>query len=452
MRIVIAGATGFLGRRLVAELLGDGHEVVALARKPPATPLAVGVETLAIDIGDEHRLAGVLEGADAAYYLVHSMASTDEFARRDLDLAGSFARAAHKSEVGRIIYVGALGQGSLSKHLSSRQEVGDALRALGTPVIELRAAVILGSGSISYEMLRHLVERLPAMVCPRWVRTKIAPIAVADMLRYLAGSLSVEPGVYEVGVSKPTSYRQMMDIYARARGIRRRLIIDVPLLSLKLSSYWVDFVTPVDKHVSHSLIASLAHEVVVTQAMRTEQVFGFQAMGIEEAMEQALKDQAASISKDLLELRPGYHDGVHVVRVERSFPLEQIGSVRDDLASVGGDLRWYGLAWAWWLRLLIGRAIGESVMIGRPGGLSVGAAVDWWLIDRADQDAVVLRARYWRTGEAWLGYAINPVGSITQIAAFRPKGIPGLLYWSVLSPIHRLVFAAMARHRVARSR
>ena len=292
MTVAVAGASGFVGRALVRRLLDNGHDVVALGRS--ADTLPADTRAVAVDVGDETATAHALAGADAAYYLVHSMAAGGEFRAVDLHLATAFGRAAARAGTGRIIYVGALGQTSgtaSSAHLASRHEVGSALADGGVPVIELRAAVVFGSGSISFEMLRYLTERLPVMVCPRWVRTRIQPIALADLLSYLEQSLDVPPGVYEVGGAEVTTYRDMISEYARVRGLRSRRILDIPWLTPHLSSYWVDLVTPVDRSVSHALIESLVTEVVVIESDPAERAFSVTPMGVEQALMAALDDQ-----------------------------------------------------------------------------------------------------------------------------------------------------------------
>ena len=451
MRLAIAGASGYVGRTLVSHLAEQGHDVVAIGRRLDALPAGERIVRAAVDVADADALAGALTGVDAAYYLVHSMAGPS-FERRDAELARAFAHAAAEARVGRIVYLGALGGGELSRHLASRHEVGAALASTGVAVVELRAAVILGAGSISFEMLRYLVERLPAMVCPRWVRTRIEPVAERDVFAYLVRALGVEPGVYEIGCGEVTSYRELMDIYTGERGLRKRLILNVPLLTLRLSSYWVDLVTPVDRRVSHTLIESLASEVVVSDHARTRAAFGNAPTPLPAAVRAALDDQLAQISGDLLDRAPGLRDGVYTVRLMYPIDRSAAEAARRQLADVGGDLRWYGLPWAWRLRLALGNLLGEDNRLARPSRLEPEVAADWWTVDRASGNELVLRSRAWVTGESWLGYAVREDSSLVQAAAFRPKGIPGLLYWKLLRPIHATVFRAMARSRVKRAR
>jgi hypothetical protein len=332
----------------------------------------------------------------------------------------------------------------------SRQEVGSALASGDVPVVELRAAVILGAGSISFEMLRYLTERLPFMVCPRWVSTAIQPIAAADMIRYLIGAIDVEPGVYEVGGAEVTSYREMIAAYATARGVRRRRIIDVPYLTPRLSSYWLDLVTPLDRRVTHTLIESLGTKVVVEDRGRTDAAFDIKPMGLGDALLAALGDQALDLDHELLTRPSGLRDGVYTVRVVAPIATGVSMRIDADLERIGGTYRWYGLVWAWKVRALFGRLFGEYWKLNTPQELVAGAAVDWWVVARRDPGVLVVRAVRWFPGEAWLGYQCGET-EFVQVGSLRPKGIPGFLYWKVLQPIHRRVFLVLARHRVSRA-
>ena len=446
MKIAVAGARGFVGRTLVAALVGD-HDVLALGRRSPEL---AGAKGRSVDVGDEDGVAAALAGVDVAYYLVHSLDAGD-FRERDRRLAESFGRGAAHAGVTRIVYLGGLGDDPSSEHLLSRQEVGVALGAAGVPVVELRAAVILGSGSISFEMLRYLTERLPFMVCPRWVRTKIQPIALADMVLHLVGALDVEPGIYEAGGPDVTTYRAMIDAYAEARGLRRRLIVDVPLLTPRLSSYWVDFVTPVDQQVSRALIESLVTEVVVHDAARTEAAFGIAARPLVDAIREALDDQAPEVEAEMLQRGSGLLDGVYTERVEIPIEPEDAARVDRDLDRVGGSLQWYGLVAGWRVRMAIGRLFGERWPLRRPSTVATGEPVDWWVVADRAPGRLVLRARWWFPGEGWLGWEVTDRVAV-QVGALRPKGVPGFLYWKLLQPVHRLVFEAQARHRLAHAR
>jgi uncharacterized protein YbjT (DUF2867 family) len=448
MDVAIAGASGFVGRALTSHLLERGHGVVALGRS--ATSLSTEARAIDVDVGDEAATTNALTGAEAAYYLVHSMASGGDFRDADLRLATTFGRAAAAAGVARIVYVGALGDAPESAHLASRQEVGSALGAAGIAVVELRAAVVFGSGGISFEMLRYLTERLPAMVCPRWVRTRIQPIALTDLLDYLEQSLQVDPGTYEIGGADVTTYREMIAEYARVRGLRPRRILDIPLLTPHLSSYWVDFVTPVDRSVSHALIESLVAEVVVTDAGPTRRAFSVAPVGVERALASALEDQSEEVTRSLFDRRNGLADGVHSVVVDVATDAGVDLAVARDLEEIGGRLGWYGAAPGWALRLLLGRLVGERLRRGKPELLEEGALVDWWRVARIGPSELVLQGVGWFSGDAWLGFRVKE-GSLRQVAAFRPRGIPGFLYWKLLWPVHYVAFHRMAGHRIRRA-
>jgi uncharacterized protein YbjT (DUF2867 family) len=446
VKVAVVGASGFVGRALSAALLDEQHEVTVISRRAPRI---AGARECSLDVGDEAQLLGALAGAEVAFYLVHSLSSED-FASRDRQLAEGFGRAAASAGIRRIVYLGGLGRDPESAHLASRQEVGVVLAGAGVPVVELRAAVVLGAGSISFEMLRYLTERLPFMVCPRWVRTAIQPIAVTDVVRYLVEAVGVEPGVYEVGGADVTSYRDMIHAYAAARGLRRRRIVDVPYLTPRLSSYWLDLVTPVDRRVSHALIESLRTEVVVSDRARTDETFAVRPAGLAEALDDALELQARELDHGLLDREAGLRDGVYTVRVAVPLGSATPASVDAGLDRIGGSLRWYGLASAWRLRALLGRLAGERWALASPTRVAAGEVVDWWVITRREPGRLVLRALHWFPGEAWLGFECEG-RELTLVGSFRPKGIPGFLYWTLLEPVHRLVFRSIARHRVARA-
>jgi uncharacterized protein YbjT (DUF2867 family) len=446
MRVAVIGANGFVGRELSVALVEARYDVVALSRRAPEI---AGAEGRSVDVADGVALQSALAGCEVAFYLVHSL-SAEDFRVRDRQLAEGFGRAAAAVGLRRIVYLGGLGHDPESEHLASRQEVGTALACGDVPVVELRAAVVLGAGSISFEMLRYLTERLPFMVCPRWVHTAIQPIAAADMTRYLIGAIDVAPGVYEVGGADVTSYREMIAAYAAVRGLRRRRIVDVPYLTPRLSSYWLDLVTPVDRRVSHALIESLVTEVVVEDQGRTDAAFNIEPMGLADALSAALEDQALEVDHDLLSRGDGLRDGVHTVRV--TAPLRGVAPTRldADLARIGGSYNWYGLTLAWRVRALLGRVAGENWILKAPQELVRGATVDWWFVVRRDPGLLVLRAIRWFPGEAWLGYQCTD-RELIQVGSLRPKGIPGFLYWKMLQPLHRQVFQALARHRVSRA-
>jgi hypothetical protein len=284
------------------------------------------------------------------------------------------------------------------------------------------------------------------MVCPRWVRTRIQPIALADLLAYLEQSLHVAPGVYELGGTGETTYEAMLLEYARVRGLRRRRIVNIPLLTPRLSSYWVDLVTPVDRSVSHALIESLVTEVVVTDPEPTRAAFAVTPMSVADALKAALDAQDADVTASLLDRAGGLVDGVYTVTQDVAIPTDTEVAITRELERIGGSYRWYGAGAAWRLRVALGRLFGERLRLRRAPALVEGAVVDWWRVARTEPGILVLRSDGWVPGDAWLGYRAQ-AGRLHQVAAFRPKGVPGFLYWKLLVPVHRVAFRVMTHHR-----
>lgn len=448
----MVGAGGYVGRRLVAHLSASGRPVVALGRRVDRLP--VTALRRPVDVADTAAVTDALAGADTAYYLVHSMAGGDGFSERDRTLAASFSTAAAGAGVRRVVYLGGLGHGALSEHLRSRQEVGVALASAGIEVVELRAAVVIGAGSISFEILRHLTERLPVMICPRWIMTRVQPIAEGDLLRYLEQAPAVPPATYEIGGPEATTYRDMIATYAAVRGLRPRRIVDVPVLTPRLSAWWVDLVTPVDRRVSHALIESLTTDVVVEDPGPAAAAFDVAPIGVAAAIDTALSDQASRVSATLMTFQPGLRDGVYSMRSHADVASEDIEGAKLDLGRCGGDLRWYGLRWAWRLRIVLGRLFGERLGLCRPAVVEQGTQVDWWRVAVKTNDTLVLTTTEWFCGEAWLGYEVSTPGGrarVEQVAALRPKGLLGLAYWRALYPIHRVVFRVMSRRHALRA-
>jgi uncharacterized protein YbjT (DUF2867 family) len=459
-RVAVTGASGFVGGELVPHLVARGFLVRALVRDPDSVAKAPDVEVRPVDVADPAALAAALAGCEAAYYLIHAMAGGEGFAERDRELARSFAEAAARAGVSRIVYLGGLGHGELSEHLASRQEVGAVLASTGVATVELRAAVILGAGSISFEMVRYLTERLPMMVCPRWVNTRVQPLALGDLLAYLTEGLDVEPGIYDIGSPDVTTYREMMDAYARVRGLRRRFIVKVPVLSPALSAHWVDLVTPVDQVVSHALIESLGNEVTVRDGDRTDAAFGVRPLGSEAAIRAALENQEHRLAATLFDSVQGLREGVYTDRSSARVRLSGITTDRAvagmeaDLDDCGGQLTWYGWPFAWQLRISLGHLFDEDLRLGRPEQVVAGATADWWTIETREPQTLVLSTRAWFCGEAWLGFRVSSTDPvrIEQVGSLRTRGLLGVAYWWLLWPIHQIAFRAMVHHRVVRAR
>jgi len=464
--ILLTGASGYVGGRLLTALEAAGHRVRCLARRPEFLQPRVGPATLVVkgDVLDRASLAAALEGVDTAYYLVHSMGSSNTFEEEERRAAGNFADAAHAAGVRRIVYLGGLGSGSrLSPHLASRQETGRVLRESGVPTVEFRASIIIGSGSLSFEMIRALVDRLPVMVMPRWVRIKSQPITIEDVIAYLLAALDValaESVVLEIGGEDVVSYRDIMREYARQRGLKR-LMIPVPVLTPWLSSLWLGLITPVYARIGRKLIDGIPHETVVKDG-RALRMFPIRPRGIRGAIERALTnedlDMAATRWSDALSSRGptrtwgGVKFGSRLVdsRVARVTypPTEAFTPIR----RIGGRTGWYFGNWLWRLRgfmdLLVG---GAGLRRGRrdPESLLPGDTVDFWRVEAFEPNRLLrLFAEMKLPGRAWLQFEVDEdeLGTvIRQTAIFDPIGLFGLMYWYALFPVHSLVFAGMLR-------
>ena len=466
MRILIVGASGYIGGRLVPLLGARGHDLVLMSRD--ARPLAArfpDTRVIAADLLAAETLAPALEGIDVAYYLAHSMGAGERgFAERDRLAARNFAQAAACAGVSRIVYLGGLGDDAadLSHHLASRHETGAELAAHGVPVTEFRAAVIIGSGSASFEILRHLTERLPIMITPRWVGTLCQPIGIGDVLDYLAGALDHPEvvGIVEIGAPDVLSYGDMMRTYARLRGLRR-LMIPVPVLTPRLSSYWVNLVSPVPAGIARPLIEGLRNEVVVLEP-RPAASFGLAPLTFADALQRAIDrtdrhdvestwfDALAAPDRASLSSVTS-REGMIVERRQRTIaaPPDRVFA---EVERLGGDAGWPYANVLWRVRGLADRAVGGVGMrLGRrdPDHLRVGDALDFWRVEVVRRPTLLrLRAEMKVPGRAWLQYEVTPTegGSrLVQTAFFEPKGLPGLAYWYVLYPVHGLIFRGSVR-------
>ena len=469
--ILVTGATGYIGGRLVPRLLCEGHRVRVFARSRDrvlSRSWATQVDIAVGDALDAETLAEALKGVDAAYYLIHSLSAGPAFRELDIRAARNFGQAAQRSGVRRIIYLGGLGdpESNLSSHLRSRQECGAALRESGIPVTELRAGVIIGSGSLSFEMIRHLVERLPVMVCPRWIYSRIQPIAVYDLLEYLVSALNSELSsghTIEVGGKDVTTYRGLMLGYARARGLRR-VLIPVPVLTPRLSSYWVHWMTPIPAGIAKALAEGLRNDVVVTDK-RSESLFPRIApAGYSTAIQSVLNDlsegridtswsDAVGPSRDagkLVSLES--REGLIVERRQLAVSAPAV-KVYQVCAGIGAERGWYFANWAWSLRGMLDRMLGGAgLRRGRrhPDELRVGDALDFWRVEEVEPyHHLRLRSEMKLPGEAWLQLEISKRedGStlLDQAAVFAPRGLMGLLYWYSLYPVHAWIFRGMIR-------
>lgn len=462
--ILLTGASGYVGGRLLKALEARGHRLRCLARHPEFLLPRVGgsTEVAKGDLLGPTSLAPGLAGVDSAYYLVHSMGSAGAFEEEDRRAAKSFADTAREAGVPRIIYLGGSGKGEkLSRHLASRQEVGRILRESGVPTIEFRASIIIGSGSVSFEMIRALVDRLPVMITPRWVQISAQPIAIEDVIAYLMAALDVEvdgSAIFEIGGADRVSYGDIMLEYARQRGIKR-LMIPVPVLSPRLSSLWLGLVTPVYARVGRKLIDSITHETVVEDDLALR-LFDIRPRGIREAIERALRNEDREIvdtrwsgalsSRGPARTWGGVKFGSRLVDSRSAQvphpPLQAFKPIR----RIGGGTGWYYANWLWRLRgfldLLVG---GAGMRRGRrdPERLEPGDTVDFWRVEAIEPDRLLrLSAEMKLPGRAWLQFEVegDESGStIRQTSIFDPIGLIGLLYWYLLYPLHSRVFAGL---------
>jgi uncharacterized protein YbjT (DUF2867 family) len=469
--VLITGATGYIGGRLAPRLLQAGYRVRCLARDPSRLQGRPWLDQVALIQGDvlqKETLSAAMAGVTAAYYLIHSMAGGRDFRMRDLLAAHQFSQAAAAAGVKQIIYLGGLGDPNteLSPHLRSRQETGAALREAGVPVTEFRAGVIVGSGSLSFEMIRYLIERLPIIICPRWLYTRVQPIGIRNVMEYLIAALETPECVgeiIEIGGADVLTYRDMMLGYAEARGLKRWLI-PVPILTPRLSSYWVHLVTPIPAAIAQPLIEGLRNEVIVCSDKARRLFPKIEPSDYCRAVELALarldSGEVETMWSDALMTTQG--DAPPVVlgtleglvlehrQLQVAAPAE---TVFRSFAGLGGIRGWLYMNWVWHLRGLLDRlAGGVGMRRGRrdPDHLRVGEALDFWRVEAVEPDHLIrLRAEMKVPGRAWLQFHVHPQSAdhsiLSQTAYFAPKGVWGLVYWYLLYPIHKVIFAGMIR-------
>ncbi len=471
-KVLVAGGTGYVGGRLVSRLLERGYDVRVVARTPSRAATydwSSDVEVVRGDVLDRESLDAAFEGCTAAYYLIHSMGSTGDFADADARAATSFRDAADAAGIERIVYLGGMGEDTddLSPHLASRHRVGEILASGATPTTELRAAVIIGSGSLSFEMLRYLTEVLPAMVTPTWVRTRCQPIAIRDVLHYLVEVLDDDEPVdrlLDIGGPDVLTYEEMMRTFAEEAGLRRRVIVPVPVLSPSLSSRWVGLVTPLPSSIARPLIDSLRHEVVMSDH-RIDELVPHEPIGVREAIELALRrtrteavdtrwSDAGFTPADTIPGDPEWSGGSALNDEQVVTTTATRADLYDSFARIGGDNGYYVADWAWRVRGWIDSAVGgPGLRRGRrhPVDLRPGEAVDFWRVRSVTPGAeLALEAEMKVPGRAWLSWRIEDGDSpgevdLHQEALFAPRGLWGRAYWYAMFPFHWVIFAGMAR-------
>lgn len=458
MRILVTGATGYIGGRLIPQLIEAGHTVRVMVREPSriaGRPWLSEVEVARGDVLERDSLVRALEGVDQAFYLIHSMMAAN-FETLDRSGAEHFGSAA-PSTLRKVIYLGGLlpkGE-QRSKHLRSRAEVGSTL-ARSVPVLEFRAGPIIGSGSASFEMVRYLTERLPAMVAPRWIDNEVQPIAIDDVLRYLVAAVHLdETGVLEIGADRLT-FRQMMQTYASIRRLRR-FIVPVPVLAPRIAGLWVGLVTPIPNSLAVPLIEGIV-EPVLADTLRARTL-------MPRIVPMQYRDAVSSALEHAHEAETRWSGALHspntVERSDREGAIREVRSivvnasparVFESFTSLGGARGWMTWNAAWRLRGALDRLLGgPGLRRGRrhPQHLLPGEALDFWRVESVEHDKLLrLRAEMKVPGAASLQWEVSAEGAgsrLVQTAIFVPRGLAGVLYWYLLYPLHAAIFSDLAR-------
>ncbi len=466
--ILVTGATGYVGGRLVPRLLESGYKVRCLARDASRLKNRWnGAEIFQGDVLDKESLNKALKGIDAAYYLIHSMGGNDEFSTTDIIAAENFAHAAENQKVKRIVYLGGLGSSdeNLSKHLLSRLQTGDALRKFSVPVTEFRAGVIVGSGSLSFEMIRYLTERLAVMITPKWVNTKTQPIAIRDVLRYLVDALIVDKSkgeIIEIGGEDILTYKDLMRIYAEVRGLKR-YFIKVPVLTPRLSSHWIGFVTPLPSRIAKPLVDGLKNELVC-KSTKAKELFSFKTISYKQAVELALQRNkegktetiwfsaySSGLKNKVSPVHLAQKEGM-IIEKRETVVDANVDSTFKAFASLGGKNGWYA-NFLWRIRgyidLLFG---GVGLRRGRRSETELlpGDPLDFWRVEEIEKNKLLrLRAEMKLPGKAWLQFQaeqnLDGTTKLIQTAFYESKGLWGLLYWYSVYPLHGLIFGGMIK-------
>jgi uncharacterized protein YbjT (DUF2867 family) len=465
--VLVTGATGYIGGRLVPRLLEAGYAVRVLVRdasRLQGREWRNQVQIFEGDVLNPESIYPALQGAHTAYYLIHSMMGGRDFHERDINAAQNFAAQARRAELRRIVYLGGLGdsQADLSQHLRSRQETADALRASTIPVTEFRAGIVVGAGSISFEMIRYLAERVPVMISPRWVYTRIQPISIQNVLDYLVAAMDLvgdADHIFEIGGPEVMTYGDMLRGYSEQRGLKR-WIVPVPFLTPRLSSYWVHWVTPIPAVIARPLIEGLRNEVLVRDDTARRVFPNIRPIPYQQAVRMALNSlEAQAVETSWSDsqgeadpVRLSTHEGMILERRMLDVPAAA-ENVYKAFSSLGGEQGWLYANWIWRMRGLADRLLGGAgFRRGRrsPDALRVGDAVDFWRVESlVPNNKLLLRAEMKVPGRAWLQFEAVPVSEhrtiLVQTAFFAPKGLLGLLYWYILYPIHGRIFSGLIR-------
>jgi uncharacterized protein YbjT (DUF2867 family) len=478
-KILVTGASGYVGGRLVTALLADGADVrvfVRDANKAQSHSWANQVEIATGNASDFQSTKDALTGVHTAYYLLHSINLGPNFDEIESAMARNFAKAAQSCGVSQIVYLGGINNDEkTSKHLTSRANTGKELATTSVPVLELRAGIIIGSGSASFEMLRHLTHRLPVMTTPKWVSNKTHPIAIRDVLWYLRNCAKLEKpvgGVFDIGGPEVLTYADMMQKFAKLSGLRKRLIIKVPVLTPKLSSLWIGFVTPVPTSLARPLVGSLISEVVADPKKSIDKLIPKPAEGLID-VDGAVKLALSNVSSNTVSTRwsdatlptapwqkaqsdPEWAGEMLLKDKKVRTTDASIKSLWEAIEEIGGENGWYGADFLWYLRGLLDRMIGGvGLRRGRrdPIHLRVGESLDFWRVESlVPEQSLKLYAEMILPGKAWLEFRVsklpNGKSEVVQEASFSPRGLGGQLYWYAVLPFHILVFPTMIRNLI----
>lgn len=471
MRILLAGANGYIGTRLIPILLNNGHEVVCLVRDKRRfhenSDYSTHVTLLTGDLLEPESITAFPKDIDAAYYLVHSMTGNKNFANLEIVSAANFTHELNKTDCRQVIFLsGITNDDHLSNHLQSRRNVEYVLCEGKVPLTVLRASIIIGSGSSSFEIIRDLTEKLPIMTVPRWVNTKCQPIAIRDVLYYLERVLLNQKAIdktFDIGGPDVLTFRQMMLTYGEVRGLKR-YIITIPFLSPKISSYWLYFVTSTSYSLAQSLVDSMKNETIVENDS-IKKIASRKCLTYKEALELAFEkiEQNSVVSswKDALNkgyLKTGFMDqfkvpqnGTVEYKVKMPFKRE-VNEVTNNLWAIGGKRGWYYWNWIWNLRGFLDKLVGGvGSRRGRTSNINIspGDAIDFWRVLLADKinKRLLLYAEMKLPGEAWLEFKIverHGETFLSQVATFRPRGLWGRIYWALMFPFHIFIFKGMA--------
>lgn len=471
MKVLLAGANGYIGTRLIPVLLAKGHDVVCLVRDKRRfhenSDYSTRVTLVTGDLLNSDSIEKLPQNIEAAYYLVHSMTGNKDFTDLESDSAANFIKIIDRTDCRQIIFLsGITNDDHLSKHLESRRHVEDVLRKGKAALTVLRASIIIGSGSSSFEIIRDLTEKLPLMTVPRWVNTKCQPIAIRDVLTYLESVLLNEKAfnkTFDIGGPDVLTFKQMMLTYAKVRGLKR-YIVTIPFLSPKISSYWLYFVTSTSYSLAQSLVDSMKNETIVRndsiKKIDKHKCFTYRD-ALELAFVQIEQNSIASSWKDALNkgyLKPGFMDqfkvpqnGTLEYKVKTPFKRD-VKEVQDNLWAIGGKRGWYYWNWIWNLRGFLDKVMGGvGSRRGRTSNINIspGDAIDFWRVLLADKinKRLLLYAEMKLPGEAWLEFKIverHGETFLSQVATFRPKGLWGRIYWALMFPFHIFIFKGMA--------